>query len=372
LVAALLAAALAGGFALYASFVRAVVVEVEPAREGRLRTRISGPGTLQARVPVTVSARVTATVMTLLADQGDAVKRGQLLATLDDRELDAKRAGAANARETSTSNVAAAQAALAKSDAELELARVKFRRDVDLLRAGFVSQSAVDNSEAALRSAEANVANARAVLAARRSEGQGVAYEAIYADTLLSHTRIVAPMDAIVVQRLVEVGSTVVPGTGLFRLVNPATLWVTARIDESVVGQVEVGQSAEIRLRTGTVVAGKVARIAYQADAATREMEVNVAFDSPPARFAIDQEAEVTIRGGEEKGLLVPLTALLNVERKQGVLVVSDGHAQFRPVAIAATEGDRVLVVEGLAPGDQVVVKPQGIKPGARVRTPSP
>ena len=162
-------------------------------------------------------------------------------------------------------------------------------------------------------------------------------------------------MDAIVVQRLVEVGSTVVPGTGLFRLVDPATLWVTARIDESVVGRVEVGQSAEIRLRTGTIVTGKVARIAHQADAATREMEVNVAFDTPPARFAIDQEAEVTIRGGEAKGLLIPLTALLNVERKQGVLVVSDGHAQFRPVAIAAIEGNRVLVGTGLAPGDPVL-----------------
>jgi RND family efflux transporter MFP subunit len=323
---------------------------------------------VQARIPVTVSARITATVTKLLADQGDAVKRGQLLAILDDRELEAKRAAAANARETSARNIAAAQAALAKAEAELELARVKYRRDQDLLRAGYVSQSAMDSSAATLRSAEANVENARAVLAARQSESQGVAHEARYADTVLSHTRVLAPMDAIVVERLAEVGSTVVSGTGLFRLVDPATLWVAARIDESVVGRVEVGQSAEIRLRTGNTVAGKVARIARQADAATRELEVDVAFDSPPARFAIDQEAEVSIHAGEDKGLVVPLTALVQHEGKQGVFVVRDSRAQFRPVVTGAAEGSRALVRQGLAAGDPVIVRPQAVKPGARVR----
>jgi RND family efflux transporter MFP subunit len=366
--AAALALALVAGFAFYAVFLRSSPVEVELAREGALRARITGPGTVQARIPVTVSARITATVTKLLADQGDAVKRGQLLAILDDRELEAKRAAAANARETSARNIAAAQAALAKAEAELELARVKYRRDQDLLRAGYVSQSAMDSSAATLRSAEANAENARAVLAARQSESQGVAHEARYADTVLSHTRVLAPMDAIVVERLAEVGSTVVSGTGLFRLVDPATLWVAARIDESVVGRVEVGQSAEIRLRTGNTVAGKVARIARQADAATRELEVDVAFDSPPARFAIDQEAEVSIHAGEDKGLVVPLTALVQHEGKQGVLVVRDGRAQFRPVVTGATEGGRALVRQGLVAGDPVIVRPQAVKPGARVR----
>jgi RND family efflux transporter MFP subunit len=366
--AAALALALVAGFAFYAVFLRSSPVEVEFAREGALRARITGPGTVQARIPVTVSARITATVTKLLADQGDAVKRGQLLAILDDRELEAKRAAAANARETSARNIAAAQAALAKAEAELELARVKYRRDQDLLRAGYVSQSAMDSSAATLRSAEANVENARAVLAARQSESQGVAHEARYADTVLSHTRVLAPMDAIVVERLAEVGSTVVSGTGLFRLVDPATLWVAARIDESVVGRVEVGQSAEIRLRTGNTVAGKVARIARQADAATRELEVDVAFDSPPARFAIDQEAEVSIHAGEDKGLVVPLTALVQHEGKQGVFVVRDSRAQFRPVVTGAAEGSRALVRQGLAAGDPVIVRPQAVKPGARVR----
>lgn len=360
--AVVLAGAVAG-FAL-----RPAPVETQAAAEGVVAVRVAGPGTVEARIPVTLSARITATVAKLHADQGDAVKRGQVLVTLDDRELDAKRAAASTAQETVARNVAAAKAAVAKAEAELELARVKFKRDQDLLRSAYISQSAMDASAAALRSAEANLDSAKAALAARESEVRGVAHEARYADTVLSHTRVSAPMDGIVVERLAEVGSTVVPGTPLFRLVDPATVWVAVRVDESVVGRVSVGQSAEIRLRTGETLPGRVARIARQSDAATRELEVNVAFESPPARFAIDQEAAVTVLAGEERGVVVPASALVENHGKAGVLVVADGRAEFRPVDTGAADGGRVIVRKGVAAGDVVVGKPVGIKPGARVR----
>jgi RND family efflux transporter MFP subunit len=226
----------------------------------------------------------------------------------------------------------------------------------------------MDASAAALRSADANLDSARAALAARESEVRGVAHEARYAETVVSHTRISAPMDGIVVERLAEVGSTVVPGTPLFRLVDPATVWVAARIDESVVGRVSVGQAAEIRLRTGETLPGRVARIARQSDAATRELEVNVAFESPPARFVIDQEATVTVAAGEERGVVVPVSALVENSGKPGVLVVAEGRAQFRPIETGAADGGRVIVRKGLAAGDAVIAKPAGVKPGARVR----
>ena len=360
------AVVLAGAAAVF--LLRASPVETQPAAEGVLPVRVVGPGTVEARIPVTLSARVTATVAKLHADQGDAVKRGQLLATLDDRELDAKRATAATAQETGARNVAASRAAVAKAEAELDLARTKFRRDQDLVRSAYISQSAMDTSAAALRSAEANLDNAKAALAARESEVRGVAHEARYADTVLSHTRITAPMDAIVVERLAEVGSTVVPGTPLFRLVDPATVWVAVRVDESVVGRVSVGQSAQIRLRTGETLPGRVARIARQSDAATRELEVDVAFESLPGRFVIDQEAAVTVHAGEERGVVVPVSALLENGGKSGVLVVADGRATFRPVETGAADGGRVVARKGIAAGDLVIAKPAGVKPGARVR----
>ena len=161
----------------------------------------------------------------------------------------------------------------------------------------------------------------------------------------------------------------VVPGAALLRLVDPATLWIAMRVDESVVGRVQVGQVASIRLRSGETLAGKVARISRQSDAATRELEVNVAFDMPPARFAIDQEAEVAINAGDMSGIKVPLTALTrDRDGRQGVLVVVDSRTQFRPVQTGASDAQSVLIGKGLAVGERVVAKADAVKAGMRVQ----
>lgn len=357
--------------AVYWTLIRPVSVDTAAAVDAAVPVRVTGPGTVQARVPVTLSARITATVVELHADQGGAVKKGQLLATLDDRELAAKRSAAGQSQETVRRNIEAAEAAVAKARADLELAGAKHRRDQELFKVGYIARSALDSSVAGLRAAEAGVDNAEAVLAGRRSEGLGAEQEAYYAATVLSHTRIVAPIDGIVIQRLAEVGTTVAPGTAIFKLVDPATVWVTARIDESVVGRLAPGLPAQIRLRTGEEVAGKVARIAYQSDAATRELEVDIAFDTPLARFAIDQEAQVSIQAGEERGVVVPVSALVNAKGGQTVLVVRDGRAVSQTVQTGASDGKQVVVRSGVTAGEHVIAKPQGIKPGMRVRAAS-
>ncbi len=363
-----LAAGVVAGLTAYWVALRPVPVAAVAPTEAAVPFRVTGPGTVQARIPVTLSARITATVVELQVDQGDTVKRGQLHARLDDRELAAKRSAAGESQETVRQNVAAAEAALAKARADLELARSKHGRDQNLSAQGYISEAALDTSIAALRATEAGLRSAEATLAARRSETRGIEQELRYAETVLSHTRIVAPMDGVVIERLAEVGSTVVPGTPVFKIVDPATIWVTARIDESVVGRVTRGMRATIRLRTGEALSGKVARIARQSDAATRELEVDIAFDARPARFAIDQEADVTIFAGEEKGPVVPLAALVRNGGQQGVLVVRDGRAQFQPVETGAADATRVVIAKGLAAGELVIAAPQSVKPGARVR----
>lgn len=321
---------------------------------GEVSVRVSGPGTVQARVPVVLSARVTAQVVALHADHGDAVKRGQLLAELDDRDLAAKRAAALAAGETVDRNIAAAQASEAKALADLELARSRARRDLDLHRAGFISQAAYEASSLGLQAAQAAADNAAATLAARRAEARSVAQDARYADALWSHTRILAPMDGIVIQRSAEVGSTVVPGAPLFRLVEPRTLWVAARIDEALAGRLREGLPADIRLRSGERLAGTVARISRQSDAATRELEVDVAFTSPPERFAIDQEAQVSIDAGIESGLLVPVAALTQAKGQACVYVLRDGKRQFQPLALGASDGRHAVARSGLQAGDRI------------------
>lgn len=360
------------GGAGYWRFGRAVEVAVAMAAQGAIAARVVGPGTVQARIPVTLSARVNATVMQMHVDVGDTVHLGQLMVTLDDRDLSARRGVVGGQQEALLRNTEGARAALAKAQADLELARSKLRRDAELLAQGFVSQAVVDASNAALGGAVAGVDAAQAALAARGADARSLSQEARYADAVLSYTRIVAPMDGVVIQRLAETGNTVVPGTPLLKLVDPKSLWVATRVDESVVGRVQPGQVASIRLRSGEVWPGKVARIAKQSDAATRELDVHVAFDVVPQRFAIDQEAQVEIAVGEDRGVLVPLTALTRDKAgRQGVLVVDGGRARLEPVETAGADARQVLVRKGLAGGEAVVAVASGVSANQRVRSAS-
>ncbi len=352
----------------YRVFFYAPPVAVIQAEEGKVALEVRGPGVVASRIQVTVSTRVTGILKELQADQGDSVKAGQLLALLEDTDAAAKASGAAAAAAASQRNIAAADAALAKARADRELAQGNFRRDEEVFRAGYISQAAMDAAAAALKSAQSGEASAAATLAARQAESQASAQEAVYARALHSFTRITAPMDGLIIVRDAEMGDTVVPGSPIFRMVDTRALWVAARIDESVVGQVEVGQSATIRLRGGKELQGEVARINRQSDAATRELEVDVAFREIPERFAIDQEAQVVIHAGEERGVVIPPSVLFQQGREFGVLAMKDGRAVFRPVRTGTSDGERVAVREGLKAGEAVIRKPTGIKPGSRVR----
>ncbi|MCL4745858.1 MAG: efflux RND transporter periplasmic adaptor subunit [Burkholderiaceae bacterium] len=359
---------IAAGLA-YMRFGHTVAVPIVEAVQGKVTQRVVGPGTLQARIPVTIAARLTAAVRELNADVGDTVKRGQELAVLDDRDLAARRGVVSGQQVALARNLDAAEAAVAKAQAELELARSKQRRDAELLSKGFVSQAVLDASNAAASVAAANLDSARAARSARSADAQTLVQEARYADTVLSFARIAAPMDGVIIARQAEVGSMVVPGSTLFRMVDPATLWVAMRVDESVVGRVRVGQAASIRMRTGETLPGTVARIARQSDAATRELDVNVAFDVPPARFAIDQEAEVSLVAGDLDGIVVPLASLTRDRAgRQGVLVVLDSRTEFRPVQTGTSDAHGVLIAKGLTAGERVVAKAEDVRSGVRVR----
>lgn len=356
----------------YRLFLYAPPVAVIQAKEGKVAIEVHGPGVVAARIAVTVSTRVTGLLKEVHADQGDSVTSGQILAVLDDTDVAAKAIAAREAATASRRNVEAAEAALAKARADLELAQSNFQRDQEVFRTRNISQAAMDATAAALKSAQSAEASAAATLAARRAESDAAAQEAVYASVLHAFTRISAPMDGLIVSREAEAGNTLVPGSPIFRLVDTHTLWVAARIDESVVGQAEVGQPARINLRGGQELPGEVARISRQSDPATRELEVDVAFSELPQRFAMDQEAEVTIEAGEDQGVVIPASALLQQEGERGVLVVSDGRAVFRPVQTGATDGKRLIVREGIEAGETVIRQPTGpkvkVSVGSRVR----
>lgn len=351
---------------------RPLPVAVAVTTRGTVVREIAGTGVVGARIATSISSRFTGNLLRVLVDDGERVVAGQVLALLDARDLEASSAVASASAAAAAQAVVAAAAAQDKAKADLDLTRASYVRDSVLVAREFQPQSSLDVSSAALKAALSAVTSASAELAAREHDSRRAIAAQEYADILRSYARIVAPISGIITERVLNPGSTVVPGSAILRMVDDRTIWVTARVDESAASRIHPGQEARIRLRSGPVVAGRVTRVRMQADAVTREMEVDVAFAHVPERFSLDEEADVTIVAGKEHGLVVPVSALLHHDGQAQVLAVRDGRTVAVPVRLGAIGGGNALVLEGLGEGEQIVAHARGVRPSTRVRPAEP
>ncbi|MFZ2088750.1 MAG: efflux RND transporter periplasmic adaptor subunit, partial [Desulfobaccales bacterium] len=192
--------------------------------------------------------------------------------------------------------------------------------------------------------------------------------EAHAAAALHNYTRILAPMDGLITVRKAEVGTTLSPGTPIFQMVDPAQIWVAAWIDQALVAQLQPGQPAKIRLRSGRAFQGQVARLNQEADTVTRELEVNVKFATLPKPLVIGEEAQVEIDTGRQAAMVLPLSAVMAKNGAKGVLVADKGLLRFQKVVLGLQDGGRTAVTDGLKAGELVVVKPAGLIPGKKIR----
>lgn len=361
-------AALGATAAFYLFFLRAEPVQVAVVVDGVVVEEIRAPGSVSSRTEVEVAARVAGVVDRVLVDEGATVEAGQLLAALDDRELTSRAATARAAAASAQHNVGVAQAALEKGQAELALARDSFTRDESLFRAGDVTQATLDTRTSALRAAEAGEKSAVATVAVRREDARRAAEEAKLSETLASYAQITAPLGGLVTKRQVEPGSTVAPGGMLFRIVDDDIVCVQTRVDVSQMGRVAIGLPARIRLASGDDLTGSVERIAYEADPVTRDQEVRIKLDQPPAHLTLDEEAQVVVTLGEARGLVVPAGAIVAKEGSDAVLIAREGRAVEVPVGTGAIGQGNVQILEGLQAGDEVILQPENLRSGQRVR----
>lgn len=350
----------------------ATAVVVAQVESGTLPVQVHGPGSLQARIATTIAARINGRITTLPIDQGASVQAGTLLATLDADEINNRQRSASASLNASRHQEVAAKAAVDHARASLILARQELTRARSLFAQQLIPQSELDKAVAAEAVARGTLSLAEATLKARQAETARNHAEADVLDTQLGYTRITAPFAGLVVRRYAEPGQTVGPGTPLFRLIDPATLWVVMRVDESQSGAIRVGLPARIALRTGADIGGHVARIGLQSDPGTRELEVDVTLDSTPARYAIDEEAQVLIRTGQAQGMIFPASAIIHRGTQTGVLQIKAGRAGFTPVEIGAVARGKAVATSGLESGASVIIRPAGIKPGSRVRPAGP
>lgn len=356
--------AVAAGAALVLKLTLLAPVRVKPVRlEPRdLTAQVYGNGTVEARVVVAVSSKVTGRIQALLADQGDFVKRGQLLARLEDEDLSLQQLQAEAGVKKAAALLATEEANLRKARASLELAERNAKRFRSLAEQEFVPRLDAEQHETAARLAAEEVGRCTAATEAARLEQDATRANAGFASSRRRDMLIHAPADGIVLSRDLEVGATVSPGLPIFRIADPRDVWVEAHVDESRLAGIAVGRGATIALRSapGRKIEGKVARIGRESDRVTEELEVDVAFDPSPGDFRLGEQAEVLIATGFRRDApSLPAAAVTSRGGRRGVWTIRDGRLAFREVVAGIEDrGGFVEVLSGIDPGTDVALAP--------------
>lgn len=334
-------------------------VRVVSIQKRDLTAQVYGNGTVEAKVVVGVSSKITGRIVELHADQGDFVKRDQLLARLEnDDVLQQERQSEAGVKKFAA-GLSVEQANLQKARANQALAEKNARRFRTLADKNLVSRLEADQYDTASQVANEEVTRSQAAVEAVRMEQQAGQAGLDFARSKVTDTLIYAPQDGVIITRNLEKGATALPGQAIFTLADPATIWVKTNVDESQLKGVTVGKSAVITLRSspGEQWHGQVARLGHQSDRVTEELQVDVAFNPPLKSFVLGEQSEVYITTEVKKeASSLPSAALVTNGKKRGVWVANNGKLKFREVVAGIKDRSDFTEIAGGLDGNEWIV----------------
>ena len=287
-------------------------------------------GTLRARRILTINTQEEGRIERLPFYEGDQVRRGDLLFTLDAMLLKAQlKRGQAERRQT-----------------EIDLARLE-------------------------RLSGSNIVTEEELAQARTAVDVALAEEDILKHRV-AYTRGIAPFDGIIASRLAEPGDAVQRFAPLLTLIDPSSLFTEVDVSELLLSQLAIGDEVEVRIDAlgNTVHSGRIVRIHPQIDPLTRQGVVEVDLEPPPQGARPGQFCRVTLVGRTLTWRLIPFSALKRDLEGEYVFVIgSDSKVEQRRVISGPHFGERVALTEGLLAGDEQVVS-RGFSrliPGKRV-----
>jgi membrane fusion protein (multidrug efflux system) len=287
------------------------------------------PATVRPVERAVISAKLTGTIATLPWGLGQTVSAGDVLVTLSVPETEAR--------------VRQAQASLAEAARATERERI-------LVAKGVNAPDSLRDAEDRLRFAQAGLAEAEAMLA---------------------HASIRAPFAGVVTGKSVLPGDLATPGLPLLTLESTARLRAEGAVPEQAAASLRIGDSLPVVVQDGAApVAGRIEELSTAADALSRSVLVKVALPAGAARSG--QFARLQVTAGQTESLFIPESALTRFGQMERVFVVTDGRAVLRLVKSGRISGDRLEILSGLNPGEQLVLAPPaGLRDGQRV-TPRP
>lgn len=364
LIAVMVIAILAGIFYKKVYIPKTTFETIKPV-VGELQVSIRGIGNVNAQNIYSITAQTGGKILKILADNGSWVKKGDLLVVMDGvdlpEQLEAAQANLLKAKY----EVKASQSALENQKAQKELLHVTYNRYERLKEKGFAAQSEYDKAKTDLQSIEALMSSSASQIDSAKAAVDVALKNRDALEVKIDRLKVYAPVDGYVTSKDAEVAQNVLPSTPILKIVDPKTVWIETKIDERISSQIQTMQTATITLRSqpNKQYAGFVKRIDAMSDAVTLEKEIEVAFQTTPTPFYINEQAEVEIDVKKYSDVLkIPIDVVVQKNGKLGVWTLKDGHAYFLPIEkIAQSESE--ISVSNIQKNTQIIVPAANKKP---------
>jgi RND family efflux transporter MFP subunit len=325
----------AGAFAAKVSLTQVAPPPASPADPSLAEVRLvprprfeTAVGTVRAVHEAAVASKILARITSMNLKAGQTVSRGQVLATLDDSDLQAR--------------VKQAEAALALAQATQAQAKLNHGRAAKLLSTKAVAKADYEQAQTALLTATAEVARSEQLVDE--------------AKVLLDFATIRAPINGIMIDKRVEAGDTAVPGQVLLTLYDPTRMQLVVTVRESLAVRLKVGQKVIGRLEAlDHACEATVSEIVPEAQASSRSFTVKVTGPCPPGVYT-GMFGRILIPLEDEQLAVLPAAAVVRVGQLDMVRVVQDGQLRRRGIQIGRRLDDDYEVLAGLKPGEQVLL----------------
>jgi membrane fusion protein, multidrug efflux system len=327
-------------------------------------------GTVRAGTSTVISAKWMGYVRAVAVHIGDHVREGQLLVSLDPRDLDSSSRRAEAARETVRQAIPGADSAVVAARANLDLEQATFRRMQQLYEKKSISDHEFDEASARIKSSQAAYDLARAKRTQLDAQLAQAAEEIRASEVARSYAEIVAPFAGVVTAKSVENGTLATPGAPLLTLEREGAYRLEASVEESHLGTIRLGQPVSVNLDgIDRTVEAHVSEIVPAVDAASHSYLVKLDLPSLPAlRSGVFGRA--AFLSGKRSVTAVPVKAVTERGQLQSVWVDDNGVARTRLITAGEKEKDRVEILSGLNAGEKIVFPiPAGLADGAPIRT---
>lgn len=366
----MLAAAAAGyGYWRSRAAIPVEIAVVTQAYPSQANTLLNATGYVVAQRKAAVASKATGRLEWLGVREGSAVREGEILARLENKDVTA-------ALQQAQANVSLSRANLQQGEAEMRDAQRALDRSADLLKKNFVSAAAHDVALARAEKARAAIVGLKASIAVAQANTRS-------AQVAIDQTLIRAPFDGVVLTKNANVGDMITPLSSasgaqgaVVTIADMGTLEVEADVSESSVGKVRLEQPCEIQLDAlpGERFRGSVARMVPTVDRAKATVSVKVRFIDKDVRVLPEMSAKVAFLSKETPAAeraprtVVPASALVQRDSRTVAYVVREDKAVETPVLTGAAFGEVLEVRQGLKPGDKIVLKPaERLRDGAAV-----